>query len=280
MKSGFAKALPRVLAHEGGYVNDPRDPGGATNKGITFRVYDAYRSRKKLPTRSVKDITAAEVSEIYRLQYWDAVKGDDLPAGIDYVLFDGAVNSGPSQSIKWLQRALGNVVVDGVMGQATLAAVNEHLHLPALVDAICDRRMAFLRSLRTFSTFGKGWTSRVSGVRTTGKAWAVNQPAGPVEKETTRKAPITDAKPMPQRAGADVATTSGVASGGAAGALVQAKEAIEPYASLSKHIATLVTILVIAGLLLTVGGIAWRWYANREARKLADALDLPQGVAA
>ena len=124
--SGFARALPRVLAHEGGYVDDPFDPGGATNKGITFRVYDAYRTRNGLPTRDVRAISATEVAEIYRLQYWDAVKGDELPPGLDYVLFDGAVNSGPSQSIKWLQRALGDVAVDGQIGQATLAAVMAH----------------------------------------------------------------------------------------------------------------------------------------------------------
>ena len=163
--SGFARALPRVLAHEGGYVDDPFDPGGATNKGITFRVYDAYRTRNGLPTRDVRAIAATEVAEIYRLQYWDAVKGDELPPGLDYLLFDGAVNSGPSQSIKWLQRALGSVAVDGQIGQATLAAVMAHGHPAELIDGICDRRLAFLQALKTWPRFGKGWRARVEGVR-------------------------------------------------------------------------------------------------------------------
>ena len=116
----YNEALKRVLVHEGGYVNDPRDPGGATMKGVTQRTYDGYRKRLGLPSRPVSQITSAEVGEIYRRQYWAAVRGDELPAGIDYVLFDGAVNSGPVQSIKWLQRALG-VSVDGVLGEATVA---------------------------------------------------------------------------------------------------------------------------------------------------------------
>ncbi|WP_246677573.1 glycosyl hydrolase 108 family protein [Mesorhizobium sp. B2-3-12] len=95
-----------MLAHEGGYSNHPADPGGATMKGVTQRVYDGYRKSKGLSTRSVKGIQTAELNEIYDRQYWDAVKGDLLPAGVDYVVFDGAVNSGPGRSIMWLQQAL------------------------------------------------------------------------------------------------------------------------------------------------------------------------------
>ena len=100
------ESLARVLAHEGGYSNHPKDPGGATMKGVTQRVYDGYRKGKGLAVRSVKGITTDELNEIYDRQYWDAVKGDLLPAGVDYVLFDGAVNSWPGRSIMWLQQAL------------------------------------------------------------------------------------------------------------------------------------------------------------------------------
>ncbi|MDQ8730492.1 glycoside hydrolase family 108 protein [Bradyrhizobium sp. LHD-71] len=280
--SGFARALPRVLAHEGGYVNDALDPGGATNKGITYRVYDAYRVRKGLPVRDVRQIGGAEVAEIYRLQYWDAVKGDELPPGLDYVLFDGAVNSGPSQSIKWLQRALGDVVVDGQIGQATLAAVLAHGRPVDLIDAICDRRLSFLRALKTWPRFGKGWSGRVAGVRKVGKSWALGLGAVPIETMAgpTGKAPVREAKTLPGKGAADAATGGGLVTGGLGGALSSAREQLEPLAGASTLIATVVTMLVVAGIVLMAGGIAWRWYAARKGRALADALDLPQGVAA
>jgi lysozyme family protein len=280
--SGFARALARVLVHEGGYVNDPLDPGGATNKGVTYRVYDAYRTRKGLPARDVREIEGREVSEIYRLQYWDAVKGDELPAGLDYVLFDGAVNSGPSQSIKWLQRALGSVAVDGQIGQATLAAVAEHGRPAELVEAVCDRRLAFLQALKTWPRFGKGWRARVEGVRKLGKSWALGLGGAPIDAATkpTRKARVSDARNLPGKGAADAATGGGAAAGTLGGAIETARQTLEPLSAASPYIATLVTILVVAGLALMLGGMAWRWYAARQAKALADALDLPQGVAA
>jgi lysozyme family protein len=159
----FDDALRLVLAHEGGYVNHPADPGGETNFGVTKAVYDAYRARKNLKARSVKAITKAESAEIYRAQYWDAVRGDQLPAGVDYAVFDYAVNSGPGRAVKDLQRALG-CMVDGVVGVATLAAVAD-ADDARLIGDLCDRRLAFLKKLRTWKTFGKGWGRRVSGVR-------------------------------------------------------------------------------------------------------------------
>src|SRR5690554_3243462 len=110
----FEPALALVLAHEGGYVDHPDDPGGATNKGITQRVYDAWRTSRGRHPRSVAAIRDEEVRAIYREQYWDAVRGDDLPAGIDYCTFDAAVNSGPAQAARWLQRAVG-AAPDGIV---------------------------------------------------------------------------------------------------------------------------------------------------------------------
>ena len=280
--SGFARALTRVLAHEGGYVNDPHDPGGATNRGITFRVYDAYRTRKGLSTRDVREIRPTEISEIYRLQYWDVVKGDELPPGLDYVLFDGAVNSGPAQSVKWLQRALGTVVVDGQLGQATLAAVMAHGRPADLVDAVCDRRLAFLRALRTWPRFGKGWSARVASVRKLGKSWALGTGAlpGPREAGPTAKAPLRDAKCLPRKGVADAAAGGGLVTGGLGTALEAARQQLEPFAQAAPWIGKIVAALVVAGVVLMLGGMAWRWYAARKAKQMADALDLPQGVAA
>lgn len=168
MKDNFVSALAAVLVHEGGYVNHPRDPGGATNKGVTQRVYDDWRVNRGLPPRSVKFLQQAELEAIYKRQYWDAVKGDDLPTGVDYCVFDLAVNSGVNRAARFLQRSAG-VLEDGKIGPVTLAAVKA-LSPSLLVDMICDERMCFLKSLGTFDTFGKGWTRRVSDVRDHAKA--------------------------------------------------------------------------------------------------------------
>jgi lysozyme family protein len=168
MKESFPKALKLVLAHEGGFSDHPRDPGGATMKGVIQRVYDAYRQRKGEDVRSVKKLENAELQEIYRQMYWAKIDGDELPAGLDYCVFDAAVNSGPSQAAKWLQRAINDVLgrkelmIDGNIGPATLRAV-EVATLSAVVDAMCDRRMAMLKGLKHWTTFGEGWMNRVEG---------------------------------------------------------------------------------------------------------------------
>lgn len=164
----YEQALKLVLEHEGGYVNHPRDPGGATNKGVTQRVYDEYRRKRNEPLRSVKHIEAVEVGDIYKSQYWNAVKGNELPAGVDYCIFDFAINSGPRRAIKFLQKAV-SAVPDGVLGPATLAAVKA-ANPAILINAICTARQRYLESLDTFSVFGKGWTRRVAGVEVHAKA--------------------------------------------------------------------------------------------------------------
>lgn len=165
MRDNFDKSLQWVLAHEGGYVNHPADPGGATNQGVTQRVYSAYRRRQGLGSRSVRHLETAERDAIYRRQYWDRVSGDELPAGVDYAVFDFAVNSGVSRAAKFLQRIVG-VEADGVIGVVTLEAVDTFVaarDAAALITALCDRRWAWLKTLRTYRTFGRGWTRRVMG---------------------------------------------------------------------------------------------------------------------
>lgn len=168
MKASFDSSLMAVLLHEGGYVNNPHDPGGATNRGVTQAVYDDWRLDRKLTPRSVKFIATAEVEQIYRERYWDKIRGDDLPAGVDYCTFDFAVNSGVMRSAKFLQR-VSNVVADGKIGPMTIAAVKA---VPAklTIDMLCNERLAFLRSLGTFKHFGKGWVRRVEDVRAKAKA--------------------------------------------------------------------------------------------------------------
>lgn len=168
MKENYQNCLNLVLIHEGGFVNDPRDNGGATNKGVTQAVYDAWRVSHGLEARSVKFINDAELGGIYGLNYWARIRGDDLPAGVDYAVFDFAVNSGVNRASRYLQMVIG-VAADGKIGPATIAAIRNPL---AAIGALCDKRLAFLRGLDDFDHFGKGWTSRVNDVAAKAKGMA------------------------------------------------------------------------------------------------------------
>lgn len=161
-KSTYEEALRRLLAHEGGYTNHPSDPGGPTNFGITIHDYRKYVK----PNATAADVKAMKLSEakaIYRAKYWDSQRCDDLPAGVDYCIFDYGVNSGIGRSAKVLQRLVG-VPVDGRIGAATLAAVAKR-DPATLVNAICNERLRFLQSLKTWGVFGKGWGRRVAEVK-------------------------------------------------------------------------------------------------------------------
>ncbi len=122
MKSNFAEALQKVLAHEGGFSDHPLDPGGMTNLGVTRRVWEEWTGHP-VTVRQMTELTPVKVAPMYRRKYWDKVRGDELPAGIDLVVFDAAVNSGPGRAAKWLQACVG-VDVDGDIGPKTLAAIN------------------------------------------------------------------------------------------------------------------------------------------------------------
>lgn len=173
--AAFDDALALVLAEEGGRVNNARDPGGRTNKGVTQAVYTSWRVTKGLPSRSVYMIGPDEVAAIYRHQYADHVRFDDLPPGIGYAVFDEAVNSGPVEAARRLQTALG-CTPDGAVGLLTLAAVRKRTDHAALINHLCDGRLTFMRRLKAWMTFGKGWTNRVEFVR----AHALEMAAAPV----------------------------------------------------------------------------------------------------
>jgi lysozyme family protein len=163
-QSNFDECVELMLAHEGGFVNHPQDPGGMTNLGVTKRVWEEWMGRP-VTEKEMRALTPIMVKPLYKRKYWDAVRADDLVAGVDYVVFDVAVNSGPGRAIKFLQSAVG-VTADGGFGPATLAAVKEAEKDPArLIELYCAKRLEFLQSLRTFETFGKGWSRRVSEVK-------------------------------------------------------------------------------------------------------------------
>ena len=162
MKDNFDKALALVLVHEGGFVNDPRDPGGATMKGVTLTTFRRFFGADKTVT-DLKNITQAQLDQVYRTGYWDKCSADQLPSGVDYAVFDTAVNSGPVRAAKFLQAVVGGTV-DGVIGPGTLAAVDAR-NPAATINGFCDQRLAFLQGLGTFSVFGRGWSRRVGDVR-------------------------------------------------------------------------------------------------------------------
>ncbi|MBT3202841.1 MAG: hypothetical protein HOM14_09070 [Gammaproteobacteria bacterium] len=169
MKRSFKNALKHVLVHEGGWADHPNDPGGATMKGVTLNTYRRHYGSSKTK-QDLRNIPDNELAEIYRSGYWDKCHCDDLPKGLDYAVFDAAVNSGPGRSAKWLQAAVG-AKQDGGIGPKTLAKVSEHDPVK-VTDDICDLRLTFLRSLDNWATFGRGWNRRVEGVRTTAIAMA------------------------------------------------------------------------------------------------------------
>lgn len=162
MKDNFQVAFEHTLKEEGGFVNHPKDPGGMTNLGVTKKVWEEYVGHE-VDEQTMRSLTPAMVAPLYKTRYWDAVRGDDLPTGVDMCVFDFAVNSGVGRASKFLQRAVG-VADDGQIGPATLRAVAAQ-DPKELVDKLCDMRQTFLESLATFSTFGRGWSARVARLR-------------------------------------------------------------------------------------------------------------------
>ena len=163
MIGNFEQCLTWLLKHEGGFVNDSRDPGGITNKGITAKVYEQWLSETvdSEPTvteETMRNIPDNHVQAIYREEYWNRVAGDKLPAGLDWAVFDWAVNSGVGRSARTLQKIVG-VTVDGGIGPMTLGAVGIH-HTEKLITDLYSSRQAFYERLKTFEHFGKGWTRR------------------------------------------------------------------------------------------------------------------------
>lgn len=267
----YAASLKRVLAHEGGYSNHPADPGGATMRGVTQRVYDAFRAQSGRSKQSVSKIAEDELQTIYRLQYADKVRFNDLPSGVDYVVFDGAVNSGVSQSVKWLQRSVG-VKDDGIIGAVTINAVKQR-NPATVINDICDRRLAMLKQLKTWKTFGKGWTSRVEGARAAALEMAAGETEGSgtaIDVATSAKALVEDiSKPRAPV----VIPTIGAGGGAVAVALETARQQIEPFVGLTSIANHALVGLTLISTLVAVGGVAYGLWAKyrRDQIKAASA---------
>lgn len=159
--ANFERAFSLVLKHEGGFVDHPKDPGGATNLGVTIGTLGEWLGRKATKAE-IKALKPATVAPIYRKNYWNACRADDLMSGVDFAVFDFAVNSGVSRAAMALQRIVG-VADDGKIGPLTVKAAAK-MDPALIVQRLCADRLSFLMRLSTWKTFGTGWRSRVQGV--------------------------------------------------------------------------------------------------------------------
>lgn len=268
--AAWDEAMGIELKFEGGKDDDPIDPGGRTNQGVIQRVYAAWRRKKGLPARDVFEMENWERDEIYFQNYGRLVRFDELPPGVNIVVLDGGVNSGPSQSIKWLQRALG-LGADGVLGDVTLQRVIEHPDHDVLIAKIIEQREKFLRALKTFYHFGKGWLSRIYQLRKIGQAWAMGSigPAVIWAANMNKKATIVDAKPKLSTAPADAVT----AGGGVSTGLGTVQSTLSPLQGMSSTVDHILTAIIVIGALATVFGFGYAWWVRRKNTALDDALD-------
>jgi lysozyme family protein len=168
MKENYQSALNHVLQSEGLWSDNPADPGGATMKGITLATYRSVKGNSHITKEDLRNISDQEVADIYKQNYWDKVKGDDLPSGVDYAVFDASVNMGVGRASKLIQTAVG-VPADGVIGNQTLQAI-KNANPVDLINKFSVEKDAFYKSLPTFGTFGKGWLNRVAQVKTTSES--------------------------------------------------------------------------------------------------------------
>lgn len=158
MSDVFDYAVDEIIKLEGGYINNPSDPGGPTNMGITLKTLSAWRNTT-CTAQDVSDLTTDEAKKIYKALYWDKVHGDDLKPAVALVLFDAAVNMGVGTSIRLAQRAL-HLAEDGIIGPQTLSSINRTDSLDFITSFMTERAIYYI-NLNTFNTFGKGWLHRL-----------------------------------------------------------------------------------------------------------------------
>ena len=172
-KKDYLDCLELILHHEGGYVNHPKDPGGETNLGVTKRVYEAWCEKKGIPQRDMKDLNVSDVSPIYKNEYWNRVKGGDMPKALALCVFDFGVNAGTGRAAKYLQGMIGTKK-DGGIGPNTLKKLDEYIEKHGVKGAVQEYqslRQKYYEKLKTFKTFGRGWTRRVTETTASALRW-------------------------------------------------------------------------------------------------------------
>lgn len=246
MKQLFEAALTRVLAHEGGYTHHPSDPGGPTNWGIT--LHDARRYWKA--DASAADVRAMPpdvAAKIYRSHYWDAMRADDLPPGVDYVLFDYGVNSGVGRARRVARRIAGLVGDADRFSDSDIRALCE-MDPHGLVTAICAERRRFLRGLKTWPIFGKGWARRVADVEANALAM--------INDAAISNAASTTATSSSWRLSASRTVATGTAAAVGVG-----------IAGMEWSRSTILIAMALIAALAIAGWLAWRWLRRRADRK-------------
>lgn len=168
-QEAFLACLAFTLKYEGGYVDHPADPGGATNLGVTRATLTKWR-RRPVTKADVRALSRDEAAQIYRRYYWEPCGGPRLPAGVDVLVFDWAVHSGPSRAVRALQKVLG-LTTDGVAGPALQEAI-QIADVTRTIRALCSERRKFLARLKGFAVFGRGWSRRVDALEKTALSMA------------------------------------------------------------------------------------------------------------
>ena len=158
MQNNFKECLDLVLKSEGGYVNNPADPGGMTNLGVTKRVWEEYTGHGA-DEKEMRSLTPEKVAPLYEQKYWRPCYGEVLPRGLDFVVFSMGVNAGPGRAVKLLQQSIG-CVPDGVIGPTTRKLISDS-NPTTLISKFSETRREYYRALKTFPIFGKGWLARV-----------------------------------------------------------------------------------------------------------------------
>ncbi len=262
MQSTYDECLKRVLAHEGGYTNDPRDPGGPTNFGITIYDYRKY-VKPGATAADVQRMSLAEAKTIYRTKYWNALRCDDLPAGVDYSVFDYGVNSGIGRAGKVVRRVLGLSDADWRITTDVITALNK-CDATKIIIAINDERLQFLKSLRTWSAFGVGWGRRVAEV----KAFSLELAHRHVVASSGRAAPVLKPANV-EPAGGKALVSKMPKPAGAAGTGVIALAAGGTLAHFAAGIPLWVVLLAVVLGISLIGLVSWRMITKHEATQEA-----------
>ncbi len=225
-KGNIQNCLDVTLEFEGGWADHPKDPGGATMKGVTLTTFRRYvRGATKTDLRNISD---EMLQKIYRAGYWDKLRCDELPVGVDLVAFDGGVNSGPGRAGKWLQGAVG-ARKDGIVGDKTLARVLTQ-DPATVVKAVCAKRLGFVQSLRTWSTFGRGWSRRIAKVQAKGLAMVLS---AQMAAEEVRAALVVEAHEQERAARSKMKITASAGAAGAGGAGVELAGGVDMWVAMT-----------------------------------------------
>ena len=306
MKKNYARSLKIILGYEGGNVDDPKDNGGRTSRGVTQRVYSGYRAKMGKPAQDVYRATDAEVAYIYKHQYWDVCKADELPNGIDLVAFNAAVNSGPKRAYKMLQASLNiiastRLMVDGTPGMVTVAAAQSAPDHDAVIVEFGRKYQAFYRSLSSWRYFGVGWTRRNRNVTKIGNAWATGtvgpQPIVAATLYGTPSSRVADGSETPnaymnikardedisqEYVGTGGSTTITAGSFASTGGLEQIQQQVVDTSSTLEPLSYMIDYVQYALVLLALVGVslgfyaAYKQYKRRRIHNGVESADIPE----